>query len=94
VTTQAKILLTHDEARRLVAASGLRLVERLRCDKRRLRSLLWGRARATGLSEEERARMRAHQEVVVALSSAGLGWVVDEEMEGILSLTSGGRDAR
>jgi DNA-binding IclR family transcriptional regulator len=79
-----KLLITLDEARAAVSTSALDLVRNWSLDHERLLASIRGDARLV-LPQREAARVSAHRRLVDALRRDGLGWLVEEELEGVCS---------
>ena len=78
-----KLLLTLDEARGDVSRSALRLVRSASLDAQSLIDCLWGRDVRGIAGREERPMASAQAKLLAALRREGLGWLVDEEVEGV-----------
>jgi hypothetical protein len=81
-----RLLMTIDEARAALVASSLELIRVVDCDLRRTTRLLHGNGRTTGLSSRQRRVVASHRMLVRTLAADGLGGVVEEELEGLVSL--------
>lgn len=79
-----KVLITLDEARAAVAASALELVRNWSLDHERLLASIRGDARVV-LPQREAQRVSAHLRLIRALRRDGLGWLVEEELDGVCS---------
>ena len=90
------MLLTIDEARRLVIASAGAVLAYASCgDNRRLEGVLWGRDGFEGESLPDQALARAHRRVLGHVERLGYGADMADELEGICSaagLAEGRRD--
>jgi hypothetical protein len=82
---ERKLLLTLDEARAAVSESALDLVHNTSLDDERLRMTIWGRGPRLMLPSREAARVWAHRRLLGLLRTEGLGWLVEEELEGVCS---------
>ena len=80
-----RLLLTIDEARAEVASSALTLAVHSSCSPQRTKRLLLGTGRTTRLAHEQKRRVLEHKRLVNSLRADGLGWLVDEELEGVWS---------
>lgn len=89
-----RMMLTIDEARAVVAESALAIASCLECGPQRRKRLLLGRGRSTGLDELLRKRVAEHRALTRALREDGLGWLVNEEIDGICSYTEAELGAR
>ena len=90
------MLLTIDEARRVVVASAGAVLAYAACDdNRRLEAVLWGRDDFEGQSLPDQALARAHRRVLATVEALGYGAELAEELEGVCSaagLEDGRRD--
>ena len=90
------ILLTVDEARRVVIASAGAVLAYAACaDTRRLEDVLWGRDGLEGERLPDQALARAHRRVLAHVEALGYGGEAADELEGICSaagLEEGRRD--
>ena len=90
------ILLTLDEARRVVIASAGAVLAYAACgDNRRIQAALWGHDGFEGESLSDQALFRAHRRVLALVEALGYGGEAAEELEGICSaagLDGGRRD--
>ena len=89
--TLPTVLLTLDEARSILGASAIGLVEAVSCSPARLRRLLAGTGSARGLAPSARQAINAHRAVLRQVLAAGHGWILEEEAEGALSYAESGR---
>lgn len=71
---------------RRARTSALKLIRLVSCDLSRTCRLLQGRGRTTGLSPIQRRVVSEHRLLVQTLRADGLGIVVDEEIDGLMSL--------
>ncbi len=78
-------LLSLDEAAEAFSRSAIALVEAVHCHPARLARLLHGGGRTTGLDAAAAAAVAQHRQVLGAVRAAGLGWIVDDHVEGALS---------
>ncbi|MGH2370299.1 MAG: hypothetical protein ACRDI2_19160 [Chloroflexota bacterium] len=92
--TNAQALPTIDEAQSLFGISALALAEAASCRPDRLARLLAGRGRLTGLKAAARVAAVAHREAHRQVVAAGLGWIVDDQIEGALSYAEAIHGAR
>ena len=79
------VLLTLDEARDLLGASAIALVEAVACSPVRLGRLLVGKGSTRGLPLAARRAVRAHRAVVRQVLACDHAWILDEQIEGALS---------
>ena len=90
------MLLTIDEARRVIVASAGNVLAYAACpDNGRLEAVLWGRDEFEGESVPDQALAGAHRRVLRHLEDLGYGADVAEELEGVCSaagLDDGCRD--
>lgn len=90
------MLLTVDEARRVVIASAGAVLAYAACAEiRRLEAVLWGRDDLQGERLPDQALARAHRRVLAAVEALGYGGEAADELEGICSaagLEEGRRD--
>jgi hypothetical protein len=80
-------LLTLDEARAAVVRSAARCVAESRCAPSGLERMLWGQG--GDWSTTDRALAADHRQVLDEVARAGHGWIVAEQVEGIISATQG-----
>lgn len=78
-------LLSLDEATEAFSVSAITLVDAVRCDPDRLARLLYGRGRATAFGPVAVAAVTRHRQVLHQVRAAGLGWIIDDHVEGALS---------
>ena len=83
--TVPTVLLTLDEARSILGASAIDLVEAVTCSPARLRRLLAGKGSSRGLSATARQAINAHRAVLRQVLAAGHGWILEEQAEAALS---------
>ena len=88
--TVPTVLLTLDEARSILGASAIDLVEAVACSPARLRRLLAGNGSARGLAPAARQAINAHRAVLRQVLAAGHGWILEEQAEGALSYAESG----
>jgi hypothetical protein len=81
-------LLTSDEAIELFGSTGLRVAEELRCSLEALECVLWGGRTPSGLTEAQRALIQEHRNAVGRVVRAGHGSLIDDQVEGLVSLAS------
>ncbi len=83
--TVPTVLLTLDEARDLLGASAIALVEAVSCSPARLARLLVGNGTARGLVPAARQAVRAHRLVLRQVLASDHAWILEEQTEGALS---------
>jgi DNA-binding IclR family transcriptional regulator len=83
--TVPTVLLTLDEARSVLGASAIDLVDTVTCSPARLRRLLTGKGTSRGLAPPSRQAISAHRAVLRRVIAAGHGWILEEQAEGALS---------
>ena len=83
--TVPTVLLTLNEARDLLGASAIALVEVVSCSPERLGRLLRGKGTARALPAPARLAVRDHRAVVRRVLASGHAWILDEQVEGALS---------
>ena len=79
------VLLALDEARDLLGASAIDLVEAVSCSSARLGRLLVAKGSTRGLPPAARQAVRAHRAVVRQVLASDHAWILDEQVEGALS---------
>ena len=92
--TVPTVLLTLDEARSMLGASAIDLVEAVSCSPARLCRLLAGKGSGRGLAPAARQAINAHRAVVRQVLAAGHGWILEEQAEGALSYAESGGHPR
>jgi hypothetical protein len=83
--SQLSILLTVDEARYEFATSALKLIKEWRGETREIRRALTGGCTGGDRTAHDVFLILDHRRVIDAISFSGHGWVMDEEVEGIVS---------
>ena len=83
--TVPTVLLTLDEARDLLGASAIALVEAASCPPARLARLLVGNGTARGLAPAARQAVRAHRVVLRQVLASDHAWILEEQTQGALS---------
>jgi hypothetical protein len=78
-------LLTLDEARAALTASAARCLSGAKCDPATLVAMLWGLA--VGRTPEDHTLSEEHKFVLESICDAGHGWILAEELSGIISAT-------
>ena len=78
-------LLTLDEAADLVGRSAIALVDALSDKPRRLAELLTGAGTTRGLTKQARLAANAYRSACRRVRTAGLAWIVPDQIEGALS---------
>jgi hypothetical protein len=81
----SSVLLTVDEARYEFFTSALKLIREWGGEAKELRRALTGSCASGERSAHDVFLLLNHRRVIDAISSSGHGWVVDEEVEGIVS---------
>ena len=81
----AHVLLTLDEARDLLGASAIALVESVSCSPARLSRLLVGKGSTRSLPPAARQAVRAHRAALGRVLACDHAWILDEQIEGALS---------
>lgn len=83
----ASVRLTLDEARLSVVRSAVDCLRRARCGPRGLLAMLRGLPGGEGWDSDDELLAVEHRRVLEKVLGAGHGWVIEEQLEGIVSAT-------
>jgi hypothetical protein len=83
----AQVLFTRDEARQHVARSALACITRARANGADLVALVRGEDVPGSMSLADRQLAADHGAALAEVRASGHGWVIAEELEGIVSAT-------